>query len=112
MSAEGVVANWLITQGFCLVARNLRLGHLELDIVARRDELVVVVEVRARSAGSYTTAFGSISATKRERIRCAARRLWRARYANDPTVQRLRIDAAAVHFGPSGPVLEYCPGAF
>ena len=99
-------------RGFQIVAVNLRLQYLELDVVARRDDLVVVVEVRSRSASAWTTSFGSLNGKKRYRVRLAGQRLWQRRYKNDPSVNRLRFDAASVVFGASGPVIEYVEAAF
>ncbi len=111
-SAEEVVCRYLAERGFEIVAHNLRLGALELDIVARKADLVAVVEVRTRSAHAWTTAHGSILPRKRERLRRAAQRLWRIRYRNDPSVTRLRIDTAAVVFAAGGPRVDYCAAAF
>jgi putative endonuclease len=110
--AEQAVALHLEAQGFQIVARNLRLGALELDIVARRGDLIAVVEVRSRSRRSWTTAHGSILPAKKRRLRRAALRLWRSRYRCDPSVRRLRLDAAAVSFTAEGAVVDYCPAAF
>ena len=110
--AEQLVCSYLVARGYQIVATNLRLGYLEIDIVARRRELVVVVEVRSRAPGSWTTGFGSILPAKRRRVRCAAERLWRRRYATDATVRRLRIDAAAVYFEGGNGRVHYCCGAF
>ena len=110
--AEALVETYLEARGFSLVARNLRLGALELDLVARQGPLVVVVEVRSRAEASWTTALGSLDAKKRQRIRRAGERLWNRRYRNDLSVSRLRFDAAAVYFEPSGPRVEYVPAAF
>jgi putative endonuclease len=90
----------------------LRLSYLELDVVARRGELIVVVEVRSRSGGAWTSGFGSINGKKRYRIRLAGQRLWQRRYRNDMSIKRLRFDAASVVFGPAGPVIEYIEAAF
>jgi putative endonuclease len=107
-----VVAH-LRARGFQIVATNLRLGRLELDVVARQERLVVVVEVRARGPGAWTTGFGSLDAKKRRRVRSAGERLWRERYRNDPSVDRLRFDAASVSFDAEGrPTVEYAPAAF
>ena len=84
------------------MAQNLRLGKLELDVVARQGPLIVVVEVRTRGAGAWTTAFGSIDSAKRRRIRRAGERLWQRRYKNDASVERLRFDAASVSFDAEG----------
>jgi len=80
--------------------------------VARLGELVVVVEVRSRTSGSWTSAFGSIDGRKRARIRLAGQRLWQRRYRQDPSVKHLRFDAASVCFGADGPTVEYVPAAF
>lgn len=112
-AAEVAVVEYLRSQGFSLVATNLRVGMLEIDVVARREDLVVVVEVRTRGPGSWTTAFGSIDAAKRQRVRRAGERLWRTRYRADSTINRMRFDAASVSFDTDGRGrVEYSAGAF
>jgi putative endonuclease len=106
------VAAYLERAGFLIVARNLRLGRLELDIVARRAELIVVVEVRTRRADGWTSGLGSMSRAKRERIRRAGQRLWRDRYKADPSVERLRFDAASVRFDGERALVDYVVAAF
>jgi len=106
------VAQLLRERGFEIVALNLRLQYLELDVVARRDELVVVVEVRTRTSGAWTSAFGSIDTRKRLRIRRAGERLWQRRYRSDHSVKRLRFDAASVSFDEATPLIEYVEAAF
>lgn len=106
------MAAWLEERGFQIVATNLRLSYLELDVVARRGELIVVVEVRSRSSTAWTTAFGSLDGRKRYRVRLAGQRLWSRRYRHDASVKRLRFDAASVIFGPEGPRVEYVAAAF
>lgn len=111
-AAEELVATWLQEQGLSIVARNLRLGMLEIDIVARDNKVIVVVEVRSRAPRSWTSGFSSLNLTKRKRIRMAGERLWNRRYKNDPSVDRLRFDAASVTFTDENPRLEYVRGAF
>jgi putative endonuclease len=94
------------------VATNLRVGHLELDVVARQGPLVVVVEVRTRGAGAWTTGLGSIDAGKRLRIRRAGERLWQRRYRADASVERMRFDAASVTFQAGEAEVEYVEAAF
>jgi putative endonuclease len=110
--AEDAVAGYLEQAGFSIVARNLRLGRLELDIVARRAELVVVVEVRTRGVGAWTTGLGSLSRAKRLRIRRAGQRLWRDRYKGDPSIERMRFDAASVRFDGARADIDYVVAAF
>ncbi len=110
--AERAVVAWLERQGYSIVATNLRLGHLELDIVARQGPVVVVVEVRTRGVGAWTSPFGSVTPLKRARLRRAAERLWQRRYRNDPSVERLRFDVASVRFVGGEPEIEYAVAAF
>lgn len=110
--AEELVVDYLRGEGFAIVARNLRLGHLELDVVARRLELVVVVEVRTRGAGAWTTGHGSLGEAKRRRIRRAGQRLWNRRYRDDASVERLRFDAASVQLDVEPPEVDYVMAAF
>lgn len=109
--AEAAVADYLYASGFDVLARNTRVGALELDVVGRRGSLVVVVEVRARRPGALVGPFASIGRTKRERLVRAARGLWVRCFARDPGVQRLRIDAAAVAFEGSRTTIDYAEGA-
>jgi len=110
--AEIAVAEFLTSQGIEIVGRNVRLGRLELDIVAREGRVIVVVEVRERGASSWTTGFGSIDAKKRLRIRRAAERLWQRRYKADGTVDRVRIDAASVTYDGERAIVDYVKAAF
>lgn len=110
--AENVVADYLEGEGFAIIARNLRLGRAELDIVARRAELIAVVEVRTRGATAWTSGFGSLTNAKRERIRRAGQRLWRQRFQRDPSVLMLRFDAACVCFEGELARVDYVPAAF
>jgi putative endonuclease len=108
--AESAVADYLVANGYSVVARNLRVGRSELDIVARCGGLVVIVEVRTRGDGSFETAFQSITPSKRVRLMRAVERLWRDKLARIPSIERVRIDAAAVTFHGTETRVEYIPG--
>lgn len=110
--AEELVAQWLPSQGMVLVARNLRLGHLEIDIVAREQKVIVVVEVRRRDPGSWTSGLSSVDNAKRKRIRRAGQYLWDQRYRNDESADRMRFDVASVSFSEGHPTIEYVKAAF
>jgi putative endonuclease len=88
----------------------LRLGPLELDIVARSGALLVVAEVRTRGPGALVAAFESVTATKRARLARAVTRLWREQWVSIDGVRRVRIDVAAVKFEGQRTLIEYAPG--
>lgn len=102
---------YLEARGFKVLARNLRLGPLEIDIVARQGPLVAVVEVRSRGAGSFTGPFASVTPAKRKNLLRAAERLWRDRLRGSLDIQRVRIDVAAVTFEGDVARIAYQAGA-
>ena len=106
------MVEWLKSHGYEIVATNLRLGALEIDVVARSGPVVAVVEVRTRGARSLTTGIGSVSPAKRERIRRAGERLWQRRYRRDASVERMRFDLASVRLDEDPPTIEYVVAAF
>ncbi|MGC4063350.1 MAG: YraN family protein [Polyangiaceae bacterium] len=112
-AAEDVVCDYLKNLGCEILGRNVRVGHLEIDLVARMDEVALIVEVRTRGEGAWTSAFGSVTATKRRNVRRAGERLWDRRLKHDERLERLRFDTASVTFDQRGhPSVEYVPGAF
>jgi putative endonuclease len=109
--AELAVADYLVVLGFSILGRNVRLGPLELDIVARQGPLVAVVEVRTRGRTAQQGPFESVGGTKRRRLRRAVARLWRDTLDAMKDVERVRIDVAAVTFEGGVTSVEYVEGA-
>jgi putative endonuclease len=112
-AAEDAVADYLRARGLDVIARNVRVGRLEIDLIARDGPVIVIVEVRTRGPSSYQRAFDSIDARKRARIRRAGESLWRTRFASNKSLERMRFDVASVTFTPDGePVVEHVRAAF
>ncbi len=106
--AEERAARLMQSAGFTIVVRNFRCRRGELDVVARRDSLLVVAEVRLRSRALFGGAAASVSAAKRRRILMAARYL---------IAQRPQLAALAVRFDVltcdgRSEALEWIEGAF
>jgi putative endonuclease len=107
--AEDLAAAYLESRGYRVLARNLRTPEGELDIVARKGEVLALVEVRARRGGAVGSAAESIGPRKRQRLlRAAAAYLQEA----DPTLQP-RLDVLLVELSPRGRLLrlEHIEGA-
>jgi putative endonuclease len=90
--AEALGAWLLRLKGFAILARRLRLGPGEIDIVARRGRLVVFVEVKARA--DIDAAAAALRARQRARIARAARAFMAAR--PDLAGHAARFDAILV----------------
>jgi putative endonuclease len=70
LSAESRAAVWLIAKGYRILARRFRTPHGEIDIVARRRNLIAFVEVKARA--SLDEAAYAVTARQQQRIVNAA----------------------------------------
>ena len=98
--AEAAVADLLQSGGWTILARNVRVGRAELDIVALDpDSIPVIVEVRSRSGTGFGAPEESVDAGKVRRLYGAARRL--AELGRLPDGSRLRegpfrVDLVAV----------------
>lgn len=111
--AERAAATWLVARGLDLIASNVRVGRFEIDLVLREGAVIVIVEVRTRGPGAWTSALASVDARKRARVRAAAERLWRQRYSRDATIDRMRFDIAAVELlADGGANVEHIRAAF
>ena len=112
-AAERAVVAFLLGEGCEILGTNVRVGYLELDVVARLERTVLIVEVRSRGASAWLSAFGSMDAKKRARIRIAGERLWDRRLKHQPELDRMRFDSASVTFDEHGkPRVEYVAAAF
>lgn len=90
--AEGAAALSLLLRGYRILALRHRTPLGEIDLIARKGDLVVFVEVKARRG--ETAALDAVTATAARRIR-AASDLWLSR---QPDAHRLssRFDIVAV----------------
>jgi putative endonuclease len=92
LSAESRAALLLIAKGFRIAARRFKAPVGEVDIVARRRQTLVFVEVKART--SYDEAVEAVTAHQRRRIVDAAR-YWLAAHPND-AMCNIRFDVVVV----------------
>jgi putative endonuclease len=79
--AEEAAVRHLRGQGWTILARNVRVGRSELDVLARGPSdpgVLVVVEVRSRSGPGFGAAVESVDEAKVKRLYEAAWRLRRA----------------------------------
>jgi len=73
-AAEERACRHLERSGLTIVERNFRTRGGEIDIVARKGDALVFVEVRSREVPGFGTPEESVTPAKRRRIVAAARR--------------------------------------
>lgn len=66
--AEGLAQQHLVKLGYQILETNWYHGHLELDIVAKDKEELVIVEVKARTGIRYEHPSEAVTNTKIKRI--------------------------------------------
>jgi putative endonuclease len=92
LSAEGQAAALMLAKGYRVVARRFRTGVGEIDIVARRGNDLIFVEVKARER--LDDAAESITERQKRRI-IAAAEAWLATHPQDVS-QNIRFDVILV----------------
>ncbi|MDA4845173.1 YraN family protein [Hoeflea poritis] len=90
--AEWFAALALMARGYRIVARRFRTKAGEVDLIARKGELVALVEVKARA--DETAAVDAVTATAARRI-AAAGDIWLSRQ-KDAARLSIRHDIVAV----------------
>ncbi|MCM1372149.1 MAG: YraN family protein [Bacteroides sp.] len=69
---EDIAADYLRRKGYVLLDRNWRSGHKEIDIVARQDDTLVFVEVKARTNVMYGNPEDAVTKRKMHLLVLAA----------------------------------------
>ena len=65
---EDCAANFLEAKGYSIVARNFRIRSAEIDIIAKADEVIVFVEVKARSNIRHGLPREAVTLRKQKKI--------------------------------------------
>jgi putative endonuclease len=92
-SSESHAAKYLEHRGYEIIARNFRVLHKEIDIIARQRKTIAFVEVKARSAAGCGHPLEAITWKKRREIAQVAS-AWIDRHGDPRFIYR--FDAIAV----------------
>lgn len=71
---EEMACNFLLAKGYEILHRNWQAEHCELDIVAKKNNILVIFEVKTRSTNVFGNPEEFITRTKIKRIIKAAQR--------------------------------------
>jgi putative endonuclease len=106
--SEDLAAQYLIEHGYTILNRNWYSGHNEIDIVARKNGIIAVVEVRSLSRVSFQEPYQSVNKTKQRAIIAVTNAYIRRFNIND----EIRFDIISILHGKKGPEIEHIEGAF
>ena len=83
--AEDLVSRWYEQHGYVIVARNWRCKRGELDVVACKNGVLVVCEVKARASNAFGTPAEAVTPAKQLKVRRATADFRTSMHAsNDP----------------------------
>ena len=104
---EDAAVDFLVAAGYAIVERNWRLGHLEIDIIAMKDDRIVFGEVKTRK-NPDDDPFDAIDRRKMLRIANAAN----AYMARSPLPHDPQFDLIGISGIPEAHSIEHIPDAF
>jgi putative endonuclease len=100
-AGEALAAAYLELIGCRILARNIRLAGVEVDLVVEEGRCHVVVEVKMRNRTDYGGAAQAVDHKKQARLARAARVL------ASEGAESIRIDVIAVELEPEGARLRH-----
>ncbi len=90
---EDLAAEFLVETGFEIVCRNWRDRFCEIDIVAKKDKCIHIVEVKYRQDNYHGYGYEFVDKTKQRRLLKAAQRWTQAnRWKGDIVIDVISID--------------------
>lgn len=104
---ETLACEKLITEGYAIRERNIRIGHYELDIIAMKGNRIVFVEVKTRS-NQHCDPLEAIDNKKILRMTRAAN----AYVIAHDIPHEVQFDIISIVGTPDDYILEHIPDAF
>ena len=62
--AEDLAADYLVREGYKILARNFRFQKAEIDIIAEFNEEIIIVEVKARATDAFMEPHEAVNKRK------------------------------------------------
>ena len=65
---ERLAERWLVSRGWRVLQRRYRSGHRDIDLIAKREDLVSFVEVKARTGNAFGDPVEAVHWKKRNEL--------------------------------------------
>lgn len=92
---EDIATEHLTQQGYEIIGRNVRTPYGEVDIIAKKDDVFIFVEVKTRTTKKMGLPEESITSKKQEHmIACAEH------YASENEIKHWQIDVISIEGKP------------
>lgn len=108
IAGEEKAVNYLINKGFKILERNWRASHFEVDIIARQDDMLIIVEVKSRKTNYFGEPEEFVKKAKQRNLIKAAN--W---YVNQNHIDlEIRFDIISILFNQSNHKIYHIEDAF
>lgn len=104
LKGENIACEYIIDRGYQILERNFRLKTGEIDIIAKKGDLLVIIEVKTRSNINYGYPYESVNRKKQIKIINTA--LYYVKLYGLKNTQ-LRFDVIEVYLGKENKVNHY-----
>jgi putative endonuclease len=105
---ESLTVDYLAKQGFAILTTNYRTKRGEVDVIAKKGDVIVFVEVKTRLK-KYFPISQVVTTAKQRRIALAAQDF---ALKNKLMNNVLRFDVATIEYTGQTPEITYIPNAF
>jgi putative endonuclease len=105
---EAIAVEYLRKEGFDVITTNWRHRHLEIDIIAKENNQLVIVEVKSRHSNFFGEPEASVDKKKKQRLaRAANAYIYKSHHKGET-----RFDIISILYTPQGHELTHFRDAF
>ena len=105
---EGNAVNFLFANGYEVLQKSYRFRRGEIDIIARKDDVLVFIEVKTRKNADFGYPETFVSESQQERIHLAAEEY----ILQNQWQGEIRFDIIAILWDGYEPVIDHFEDAF
>jgi putative endonuclease len=107
-TGESLAVEYLLEEGYEILERNWRFRHIEVDIIARDRDQLVIAEVKTRTGNSYGEPYTAVDIRKQRALIFAAERYIFSRNLD----LDVRFDIVSIIIDHNRTVVEHIRDAF
>ena len=105
---EKIAQGFLLNKGYDILETNFHTKRGELDIIAKKDECIIFVEVKTRTNLKFGTPAMAVNYTKKKHIKSAAKTFL---YLNRRYGDEVRFDVVEIFINNGKCEIEHIEGA-
>jgi putative endonuclease len=106
--AEDIAVDFLLKNGYEILERNWFSNHHEIDIIAKKNKIVIFTEVKSRATNFIQEPFLAVNRNKQQSLILAANAYIRNKNIDD----EVRFDIISIVLSKNQPDIEHIENAF